>query len=88
MDNATSDNKNKFVICFWSLFVAKKIFQEVYVNFIVVGHTHDDIDALFGRESMALKKESIPTISLLMISFINIDVVFIIPHLIKEVPNF
>ena len=49
MDNATGDNKNKFLFCFWSLIVAKKIFREVYMNFIIVGHTHDDIDALFRR---------------------------------------
>jgi hypothetical protein len=31
------------------LFVAKGILREVYVNFMLVGHTHDDIDAWFGR---------------------------------------
>ena len=49
MDNAVSDNKNIYVFCFWSLLVAKCIFREVYVNFMLVGHTHDDIDALFDR---------------------------------------
>ena len=88
MDNATGDNKNKFIFCFWSLLVANKIFREVYVNFMIVGHTHDDIDALFGRWSMALKKESFPTIPLLMKSFMDVEAVPTIPHLIKEVPNF
>ena len=49
MDNATGDNKNRYVYAYWSLLVAKRIFREVYVNFMIVGHTHDDIDALFGR---------------------------------------
>ena len=49
VDNATGDNKNRFVLGFWSLHVANKIFREVYINFMIVGHTHDDIDALFGR---------------------------------------
>ena len=88
MDNATGDNKNRFVFCFWSLFVANKIFREVYVNFMIVGHTHDDIDALFGRWSMALKKESFPTIPLLMKSFMDVEAVLTIPHLIEEVPYF
>ena len=48
MDSAMNDNKNKFVFYFWSLLVAKRIFCEVYVNFMLVGHTHDDINALFG----------------------------------------
>ena len=38
-----------YVYAYWSLLVAKRIFREVYVNFIIVGHTHDDIDVLFGR---------------------------------------
>ena len=88
MDNAVSDNKNRFVICFWSLLVVKGIFREVYVNFMLVGHTHDDIDALFGRWSMALKKEDFPTIPLLMRSFIENKAVPTIPHLIEEVADF
>ena len=49
MDNATGNNKNRYVYAYWFLLVAKRIFHEVYVNFMIVGHTHDDIDALFGR---------------------------------------
>jgi hypothetical protein len=88
MDNATGDNKNRFVFCFWSLLVAKKIFREVYVSFMLVGHTHDDIDALFGRWSMVLKKDNFPTIPSLMKSFMDVDSVPTIPHLIEEVPDF
>ena len=88
MDKATGDNKNRFVFCYWSLLVANTIFREVYVNFMIVSHTHDDIDALFGRWSMALKKESFPTISMLMKSFMDVEAVPTIPHLIEEVPNF
>ena len=91
MDNATGDNKNRYVFAFWSLLVAKKIFREVYVSFMLVGHTHDDIDALFGRWSMQLKKENFPTIPSLMKSFMDVDGVSdkpTIPHLIEEVPDF
>ena len=49
MDNAIGNNKNRYVYAYWSLLVAKRVFREVYVNFMIVGHTHDDIDALFGR---------------------------------------
>ena len=73
MDNAVSDNKNIYVFCFWSL---------------LVGHTHVDIDAWFGRWSMALRKESIPTIPLLMKSFKKNKKVNTISHLIQEVSDF
>ena len=88
INNVMGDNKNKFVFCFWSLLVANKIFRKVYVNFMTIGHIHDDIDALFGRWSIALKKESFPTILLLMKSFMDIKAIPTILHLIKEVPNF
>ena len=88
MDNATGNNKNRYVFGFWSLLVAKNIFLEVYVNFMIVGHTHDDIDALFERWSMALKKESFPTIPLLMKLFMDVESIPTILHLIEEVANF
>ena len=88
MDNATGDNKNRYVYAYWSLLVAKRIFREVYVNFMIVGHTHDDIDALFGRWSMLLKKENFPTIPALMKSFMDVESIPTIPHLLKEVPDF
>ena len=88
MDNVVSDNKNRLVFCFWYLLVAKRIFREVYVNFMLVGHTHDDIDALFGRWSMALRRADFPTIPLLMKSFMKNESVPTIPHLIQEVPDF
>nr|PNR31019.1 hypothetical protein PHYPA_027335 [Physcomitrium patens] len=84
MDNATGENKNRYVFAFWSLLVVKRIFREVYVNFMIVGHTHDDIDALFGRWSMLLKKENFPTIPALMKSFMDVESIPTIPHLIEE----
>ena len=80
MDNATRDNKNRYVFYFWSLMVAKKNFCEVYVNFMIVGHTHDDINALFGRWSMKLKKENFPIVPLLMKSFMDVESIPTIPH--------
>jgi hypothetical protein len=88
MDNVVGDNKNWFVFYFWSFLVTKGIFKEVYVTFMLVGHTHDDIDALFGRWSMSLKKENFLTILLLMKSFMDVESVPTIPHLIEEVPDF
>ena len=88
MDNAIGDNKNRYVFCFWSLLVANKIFREVYVNFMIVGHTYNDIDALFGRWSMQLKKENFPTVPALMKLFIDVDSTPTVAHLIEEVPDF
>ena len=87
LDNATGDNKNRFVFAFCSLLTYHGVFQEVYINFLIVGHTHD-IDALFGRWSYKLRGSDYPTLSLLMKSFMNTESRPVIPHLIEEVPNF
>ena len=54
LDNCWKDNKCRFVKAFWSMLMAKGIFTEVHVSYHLVGHTHDDIDASFGRQSMNL----------------------------------
>ena len=88
MDNAARENKNCFVFYFLSLLVAKDIFGEVYMNFMLIGHIHDDIDALVGRWSMSLRKESFPIISLVMKSFMELESIPIIPHVIEVVLDF
>ena len=58
------------------------------MSFMLVGHTHDNIDALFERWSMQLKKETFPTLPSLMKSFMDVDFIPTVPHLIEEVPDF
>jgi hypothetical protein len=88
LDNCAKDNKSRYVFAYWSLLVAKGIFKEVFVSFLLVGHTHDDIDASFGRWSMKLREEDFPTIPLLMKSYMDLENVPVIPHMIEEVPDF
>ena len=88
LDNASGDNKNRYVFAFCSLLTLHNVFKEVYINFLIVGHTHDDIDALFGRWSYKLGGADYPTLPLLMKSFMDTESWPIIPHLIEEVPDF
>ena len=90
LDNCWKDNKSRFVFCFWSLLVARGVFEEVFVSFLLVGHTHEDIDASFGRWSMKLREHDYPTLPSLMESYMNLDenTGKVIPHLIEEVPDF
>jgi len=89
LDNCWRENKNRYAFCFWSLLVAKRIVREVVVSFMMVGHTHDDIDASFGRWSMVLKEKNHPTLPMLMKSYMDLDKEGpMIPHLIEEVPDF
>jgi len=40
LDNACGDNKNRFVFAFCSLLVHRGVFREIFINFLIVGHTH------------------------------------------------
>jgi hypothetical protein len=64
------------------------VFREVYVNFLLVGHTHEDIDAMFGRWSRRLRENDYPTLPTLMKLFMDVETEPVIPHLIEDVPNF
>ena len=48
LDNTVKDNKNHTVLGFLAWLVAQGHFHSVTVSFLPVGHTHEDIDALFG----------------------------------------
>ena len=87
LDNATRNNKNRFVFSFCLLLRYHDVFQEVYINFLIVGHMYDDIDALFGRWSYELRGTDYPTLLLLMKSFMDTESWPVIPHLIEEVPD-
>ncbi|XP_061164113.1 uncharacterized protein LOC133195610 [Saccostrea echinata] len=47
-DNCFRENKNKFVLSFLELLVRRRIFYEVQLSFLHVGHTHEDIDQMFS----------------------------------------
>ena len=47
-DNTTAQAKNSETSKFLAWLVAKYRFQSCSLNFLPVGHTHEDIDQLFG----------------------------------------
>ena len=42
------ENANRFVLAFLEMLVAKRIVREVWFTRLPVGHTHEDIDGVFG----------------------------------------
>jgi hypothetical protein len=63
-------------------------FHEIYVNFLLVEHTHEDMDTLFRCCSMTLKENDYPTIPYLMKSFIDVQSQPVIFYLIEEFFDF
>ena len=87
LDNCAKDNKCRYIFCFWSLLIAKNILKEVFVSFLMVGHTHNHIDGSFSNWSMKLHEENFSTIPFFMKSYMDLDNVSVILHLIEQIPN-
>ena len=58
-DNRSQENKNKYMFAFCAPLVALGHFREVQLSFLIVGHTHDDIDQRFSVISNILKRQDI-----------------------------
>ena len=58
-DNCSQEKKNKYMFAFCACFVALGHFREVQLSFLIVGHTHDDIDQRFSGISNILKRQDI-----------------------------
>lgn len=48
LDNCVKDNKNNYIFAFVSVLIEKKWFSVIYIAFLPVGHTHDEVDGMFG----------------------------------------
>jgi hypothetical protein len=49
MDNCVKDNKNRYLSAFISLLIAREVFEEVKMGFLVVGHTSRCFGYLFKK---------------------------------------
>ena len=59
LDNCSRENKNRYVLAYLALLVHRKVFQEVEISFLPVGHTHEDIDQIFSCLSKYVRKNKI-----------------------------
>lgn len=66
LDNYGGDKKNHYLFSFASMLTSKNIFTMVYVSFLLVGHTHEDIDGTYGRLSILHKIQDILSLSRIM----------------------
>ena len=65
-DNCGRENKNQYMFAFCATLVGLDYFAEVYLSFLLVGHTHEDIDQRFSVISSTLKLYDIDLIQELM----------------------
>lgn len=65
-DNCTRENKNVYMFALCASLVGLGIFQEVQLCFLIVGHTHEDIDQRFSIISNTLKRTDIDSLQELL----------------------
>ena len=58
-DNCSRENKNKYMFGFCATLVALGHFWEVQLSFLIVGHTHEDINQRFNIVLRALERHDI-----------------------------
>ena len=88
MDNTSSDNKNYKMFDFLALLVKLKIFEKIKICFLLVGHTHEDIDQLFSQwaEKIYRSGRSIWNLQSLVNLFMEEDT-NLVPVEIQDVPD-
>ena len=79
LDNAASDNKNRYVFMFLSLLTALGVFITIEVGFLLMGHTHEDIDGTYRRMSSNLKSTDIYFLSEMMDTYCTIEERWVFP---------
>ena len=57
--NRERENKNVYIFGLCATLVALGFFKDVHLSFIIVGHTHVDIDQHLSNKSSALKRQDI-----------------------------
>ena len=50
-DNCSRENKNRWLLAFMAMLIAKGWFSEIHLSFLYPGHTHEDIDQMFSNFS-------------------------------------
>jgi hypothetical protein len=65
-DNCGRENKNKYLLGLCATLVGLGYFEEVRVGFLLIGHTHSDIDQRFSCISHVLKEDDISSVSELL----------------------
>jgi hypothetical protein len=61
-DNCTRENKNIYMFALCATLVGLGFFQEVELSFLIVGHTHEDIDQRFSCISSTLKRSDVDSL--------------------------
>ncbi|CAH3046767.1 unnamed protein product [Pocillopora meandrina] len=54
MDNCYRESKNPYIMAF-SYLIEMRIFKEIYISFLMVRHTHEDVDQVTDNDDIENK---------------------------------
>ena len=60
-DNCLRENKNAYMCAYLSMLIERGVFQRIFMSFLPVGHTHDIVDQVNSRLSVACRNVDIPS---------------------------
>ena len=66
LDNSARENKNQKVFRFCMLLVNRGVFRSMSLHFLRKGHTHEDIDGLFGQLALEIARSTFDSIDQLI----------------------
>ncbi|KAL3700444.1 hypothetical protein R1sor_018466 [Riccia sorocarpa] len=88
LDNSGKDNKNWVVMVFLSELVARGVFKVVIASFLILGHTHEDVDAFFSKINRALSRKHVNSIPQLLAEVYGAEEKRSLPRFITEVADY
>ncbi|KAL3691454.1 hypothetical protein R1sor_005105 [Riccia sorocarpa] len=88
LDNSGKDNKNWAVMAFLSELVARGVFKIVIASFLIVGHTHEDVDAFFSKINRALSGKHVSSIPQLLGEVYGAEEKRSLPRFVTEVADY
>ncbi|KAL3687056.1 hypothetical protein R1sor_013365 [Riccia sorocarpa] len=88
LDNSAKDNKNWAMMAFCSELVARGCCKMITMSFLVVGHTHEDVDAFFSKMNAAQGGKDIESLPHFLAVVYHAQSSKAYPRVIQEVPNY
>ncbi|KAL3694844.1 hypothetical protein R1sor_008495 [Riccia sorocarpa] len=88
LDNSGKDNKNWPMMAFCSELVARGCCKTVTMSFLMVGHTHEDVDAFFSKVNVAQGGKNIESLPHFLAEVFHAQNSKAYPRVIQEVADY
>ncbi|KAL3696277.1 hypothetical protein R1sor_010353 [Riccia sorocarpa] len=88
LDNSAKDNKNWAMMAFCSELVARGCCKMITMSFLVIGHTHEDVDAFFSKMNAAQARKDIESLPHFLAVVYHAQSSKAYPRVIQEVADY